>query len=314
MKYIPAFSTPWSAARFVAAALLCASTGSALAAEPEVNTAVSLRAKFVTLKDQLGQTQFQQPLYMESQESSGGVTGEIYALISYPFATVGAELNKPAQWCDIMILHINTKYCRASISNQGSVLNVNIGKKFDQPLEEAYPVIFAYRVAVNTGEFLRVRLSADKGPLSTRNYRIVLEAIPLENGRTFMHLSYAYDYGFTGRIAMQAYLATVGRNKVGFTIVGKQPDGQPEYVGGMRGLVERNTMRYYLAIEAFMGALASAPQARMEKSLHDWFAAAEHYPRQLHEMEQNDYLEMKRKEYLRQQTAVLTAAAFAPVE
>jgi len=39
----------------------------------------------------------------------------------------------------------------------------------------------------------------------------------------------------------------------------------------------------------------------MEKSLHDWFAGSERYPRQLREMEQGDYLVMKRKEYLRQQ-------------
>jgi hypothetical protein len=88
---------------------------------------------------------------------------------------------------------------------------------------------------------------------------------------------------------------------VGFTVVGKQSDGQALHIGGMRGLVERNTMRYYLAIEAFLGALSAPPQARLEKSLHDWFAAIERYPRQLHDLEQSEYLDMKRKEYLRQQ-------------
>jgi len=110
---------------------------------------------------------------------------------------------------------------------------------------------------------------------------------------------------------MQAYLGTIGRNKVGFTVVGKQDDGQPRYIGGMRGLVERNTMRYYLAIEAFLGALSSPPQARVEKSLRDWFAAVESYPRQLHEMEQGEYLAMKRREYSRQQ-AVMTGTGSAP--
>jgi hypothetical protein len=69
-------------------------------------------------------------------------------------------------------------------------------------------------------------------------------------------------------------------------------------------VVERNTMRYYLAIEAFLGALAAPPQARFEKRLRDWFAAAERYPRQLHEMEQGEYLDMKRKERLRQQAGL----------
>ncbi len=73
----------------------------------------------------------------------------------------------------------------------------------------------------------------------------------------------------------------------------------------MRGLVERNTMRYYLAIEAYLGALSAPPPARLEKSLHDWFAAIEGYPRQLHELEQGEYLAMKRNEYARAKGAAL---------
>lgn len=103
-------------------------------------------------------------------------------------------------------------------------------------------------------------------------------------------------------VAMQTYLATIGRDKVGFTVVGKQADGQPEYIGGVRGVVERNTMRYYLAIDTFLGTARAAPAARFEKSLQAWFTAVERYPRQLHEMDRDEYLDMKRAEYLRQQT------------
>lgn len=63
---------------------------------------------------------------------------------------------------------------------------------------------------------------------------------------------------------------------------------------------ERNTMRYYLAIESFLGALTAAPQDRTEKSMQAWFEAVERFPRQLHEMERAEYLEMKRREYARQ--------------
>ncbi len=109
-------------------------------------------------------------------------------------------------------------------------------------------------------------------------------------------MSYSYSYGLVARIAMGVYLATFGRNKVGFTVVATEPDGQPRYIGGMRGVVERNTMRYYLAVEAYLGAL-SVPQAvRVETSLRNWYSGIERYPRQLHEMEQAQYLDMKRKE------------------
>jgi len=107
--------------------------------------------------------------------------------------------------------------------------------------------------------------------------------------------------GAMGRMAMQMYLGTVGKDKVGFTLVGGQDSGQPTHVGGMRGVIERNSMRYYLGIEAYLGALSAPPEARVEKRLRDWFAATERYPRQLHEMEQADYLALKRRDYQRQQ-------------
>jgi hypothetical protein len=137
--------------------------------------------------------------------------------------------------------------------------------------------------------------------MGTRDYRIVLEAIPLERGQTFIHLAYTYAYGNFGRLAMQTYLATAGRSKVGFTVVGTQADGGSRYIGGMRGVVERNTMRYYLAIESFLGALSEAPPARFERRIRDWYTAIELYPLQLHEVERGDYLDMKRRENVRQQ-------------
>jgi len=271
----------------------------------EVNSAGSLRAKYAELRDQFSNNQFQKPLYLDSSESPDGVTGNVYALIDHPFATAAAALSGAGEWCEIMFLPFNTKSCRASAGDRGSVLNVRIGRKHDQPVDLAYGVAFSHRVAAQSSEYLQVRLGAEQGPLGTRNYRIVLEAVPVEKDRTFIHLSYSYGFGTMGRMAMQVYLGTTGKDKVGFTVAGTQADGQPQHIGGMRGVIERNSMRYYLAIEAFLGALSAPPQAQLEKRLRDWFAAAERYPRQLHEMEQSAYLEMKRREHQRQQAEVL---------
>jgi hypothetical protein len=103
---------------------------------------------------------------------------------------------------------------------------------------------------------------------------------------------------------MQGYLATVGRDKVGFTAIDGHAGGEPHFIGGTRGVVERNTMRYYIAIESYLGALSAPAPERREKSLRDWFASIERFPRQLHEMEQGEYLAMKRNEYSRQQTGI----------
>ena len=282
--------------------------GPALAVDAE--SAAGLSAKYTELRGQLRDNQFQKPIVLVSSETRDSVSGDMYALVEQPFATVAANLKGAGDWCEIMILHLNTKYCRASSGPQGSTLNVSIGKKHDQPVEQAYLVAFTHGVAAQTAGYLQVRLNADQGPLSTRNYRIVLEAVPVDGGRTFLHLSYSYGFGAAGRLAMQVYLGTVGSSKVGFTVTGTQADGQRQHIGGMRGVVERNTMRYYLAIEAFLGSLSVPPQARIEKRLRDWFAATERFPRQLREMERDDYLEMKRKEYQRQQAELRQPSTF----
>ena len=155
-------------------------------------------------------------------------------------------------------------------------------------------------MAVASPNYLAVQLNADEGPLSTSNYSLELQAVPLPEGKTFIHLRYAYDYGVIGRVAMQAYLSTLGRGKVGFTQV---THGQTsEYVSGMRGAMERNTMRYYLAIEAYLASLNQTTAQQLTTRLEYWFDATEAYPRQLHEVDRNAYFAMKKDEYQRQQT------------
>lgn len=278
-------------------ALLLAGSGIALA---DPKAAAGMQATYALLKAGLGANPFDRPLHLESSETRDLVRGEAHGLIDHPFGTASAALDKPDNWCDILTLHLNIKYCRPSVAGGNAMLRVGIGKKHDQALADAHRLEFAYRVDARTADYLRITLRADEGPLGTRDYRIVLEATPMEGGKTFVRLSYAYSYGVLAGVAMHGYLATIGRDKVGFTVTGKESDGGPRYVTGMRGLVERNTMRYYLAIEAFLGSRSAVPGARTEKSLRDWFAASEAYPRQLHEMERADYLDMKRREYSRQ--------------
>jgi len=284
-------------------AIAFSSAGLAFASVPDTHSAASLQAKYVSLGERLRYNPFRRALSLDSSESPDNLRGDVYALVNYPFSTVSAALHGAEDWCDVLILHINTKYCHASTDQANTVLMVRIGKKIAQPIEDAYPIEFRYRVAAATAQYLEIQLDAKKGPLSTRNYRIQLQAVPVGNDRTFLHLTYAYDYGLAGRLAMKTYLATIGSDKVGFTVIGKLPNGQPKYIGGMRGVVERNAMRYYLAIDAYLGALTSPPTLQREKRLLRWFVATEQYPRQLREVSQAAYFNMKRSEYLRQQTA-----------
>src|SRR2546427_448534 len=90
--------------------------GQSFAAEPEISAA-PLRAKYTELTKQLSNNQFQRALYLDSVESSDDLKGEIYAVVDYPFATVNGALNNSAHWCDVLILHVNIKYCHASGNN-----------------------------------------------------------------------------------------------------------------------------------------------------------------------------------------------------
>jgi len=261
----------------------------------------ALKARHAALAEQLGDNPFQRPLHLESRQAADALQGDIYAVIEQPYALAGAALQGSTHWCDILILHLNVKSCRVSSRPSGEVLNIYIGRKFEQALADAYLFEFAYRVATATPEFLRVLLEAKDGPLGTSRYRIKLEVVALDARRSFLHLSYSYAYGLAASVATQAYLATLGRNKVGFSIVVRNAEGQPVYIDGMRGVIERNTMRYYLAIEAYLSALSEPPAARKEKRLNLWHSAVEQYPAQLHELERGQYLTMKRQEIRRQQ-------------
>lgn len=283
--------------RALALGLVC---GIALVGAAGAQDAAALRARHAALRTQLDSNPFQRPLYLESSESAEALKGEIYAVIDQPYGTLAAALQGTDRWCDILILHLNVKHCQGSAA--GDRLTVMIGRKFDQPLEDAYRVDFGYRVGVARPDYLQVLLNAGSGPLGTKNYRITVAAVALDAGRSFLHLSYAYGYGTAARVAMQGYLATLGRRKVGFTITGRRADGRPIYIDGVRGVIERNTMRYYLAVEAYLGALGLPPAEQPEKRLRDWYAAIERHPVQLHELERDEYLEMKRRELKRRLT------------
>ncbi|MBG9389677.1 hypothetical protein I5803_16730 [Caenimonas sp. DR4.4] len=267
----------------------------------------SLKAKYTELQAELQDPNntFRQPVHVDSSQSGDNLSGEVYAVVPHAFKDFEAAMKDPSDWCDILILPFNTKYCHAAPGANGAqVLQVRIGRKSDQPVDEAYRIDFALQPVAASAQYFESRLTAPTGPVGTRDYRIAVSAVPLEGNKTFMHLSYSYGYGATGRFAMGAYLSTVGASKVGFTVTGKDANGQPVYIGGVRGAIERNVMRYYLAINAHLASMSAAPAQRLEKRIQTWFDSTERYPRQLREMDRSAYVAMKRTEAERQLTAL----------
>lgn len=287
-----------------AAILACTSTGNAFSQVVSTSngesSAAALLEKHAVLKPQLTQNIYHRPLVFESAESGGTVTSDVYAVLDSPFSAVSATFKKPDLWCEVLILHLNTKYCQASPEPaRPARLVVNIGKKTPQPLAETFRLEFSHQIIAETPKYLVVELHANKGPLNTTDYQLQLRAVPLSEGKTFINLRYSYGYGLAGKLAMQTYLSTLGRGKVGFTKV--TPDENSVYIGGMRGAVERNTMRYYLAIEAYLESLKHSSPQPPEARWQYWFDATEEYALQLREVDRSSYLAMKKDEYQRQQ-------------
>ncbi len=264
----------------------------------------ALRAGFERARQAAPADLFDRPLYLQSVETPEQMRGDIYSHIDLPYAELRPVMVHGESWCGVLMLHLNMQYCRATGAAGHEVLDAGIGRKFDQALDELYWLRFGLSVVRADGDYLQVALQSPTGPFGTHDYRIGVEAVPAAGGGALLHLTYAYGYGTAARWAMQAYLATLGSGKVGFSIIGRQPDGKPIPVSGLRGVLERNTLRYQLAIEAFLAAQPLPPERRRAQRLQDWFSATERYAPQLHEIDRDAYLAMKQHQAQRRLSQV----------
>ncbi len=275
------------------AALSVMLAATAPAATHPDGSAYSLRTSYWTLQSEIERNAFGRPLHLESTETPDTLAGDIHAVVDFPFATVSAALGESGNWCEILMLHPNVEQCRASESSRGgdAAISIDLGRAL-------LPMTLSYRLVSAGPDYLHLKLAADRGPIGTTDYRIELEAAPLDAQRSIVHLTFSHGYGTSARLAMQAYLATLGRSKVGFTRIGSERDGRARYVRDLRGALERNAMRYYLAIEAYLGSLSASPGERREARLEAWYASTQRYARQLHE--DAEYLDIKRRQLAKQ--------------
>lgn len=269
-------------------ALLCAF----VSGETLAQDAGALRARHAELQAKLADNPFGRSLHVESSASGSAQKGEVFAVISRPFSAVGSALARPTDWCAILELQMNIKRCDPSAEG----VSAHITRKPRDPPENAHQVDFRFERAAASADYLRVGLNAPSGPMGTRDFELRLEAAPLDNGRTFLHMGYSYVLGGFARFAMDAYLSGAGRDKVGFTVVDRTADGRPVYVDGVRGVVERSAMRYYLGIEAHLESLAAAPEKRLETRLRRWYSATTRYPQLREVVSADEYMQMKLSE------------------
>jgi hypothetical protein len=273
------------AATFALAIALSVSAASAVASESELKT------QFDALHAQLDTSTFKHPMLLQSSDTTNGRRGDVFAIVDKPIQVVSDALSDSGHWCEALLLHLNNRQCEVTKRAGGETITLKVVRKYDQPVSAAFSVPFDFRLVDSTPQHLEVGMGSTSGPLGTSNYRIALEAVAVSHERSFLHFSYSYEENFLARTATEAYLSAFGSKKVGFTLIGKTTDQKPEYIKGTRGLVERNAMRYFLAIDAYLAAPHDA-QSRWNA----WYSATELYPQQLHEMDRATYLAGKQED------------------
>lgn len=231
------------------------------------------------------------PFSIESSVSKTASRVDIYGTFKYPFDIVKNELLVPANWCEVLFPNINVRACTYKKLNDTWLLNIyNVDKLFE-PLDDAYQLNFEYRVSELQARYFDISLTAHKGPFHTKDHEFGLEAIPLDEGSTFIHLRYSYGYSSLAYLLMKLF----GGSRIGFSVTGADGNGNPVYVDGLRGSVERNVVCYYLALLAYLDTRKVPTEQRFEKRISQWYDLAGRYKKQLIEMEKEEYLTYKRQ-------------------
>lgn len=283
---------------FVVPASLCCMTQAAGEESPDARR---LLAQYQAVKPKLEGNHFGLPLDVSSQESSSSLQVVVYGIFPYPFERVTTAVGSPDNWCKVTPLHLNIKSCVSTTSGNAQHLILYSGHKQYQPPEDAYQLDFGFRIITEQPDYLHIVIKADKGPLFTKNHLITLEAAPLDQGTTFIRFSYAYSYGTIARLAIRSYFSAMGSDKLGFSTVSGGAGEKPRYVKGVRGAVERNAVRYYLALEAYLDSLKLPVAQQFEYRISRWYDLTMKFPRQLYEMDREEYLNIKRRERANQQ-------------
>ena len=271
-----------------------------LAAQAQGADLGEMQSLYRSLQPRLAQSPFQRELALDSTEASERLSGDIYATLDAPLANLELVNRSPLRWCEILLLLSNTKSCVVGRQDEAPSLQMRMGTKGPQALATTTPMNFKFETSAPQATVLETHLSSNSGPMGTKDGKLSVQAIAVGPNKSFIHLHYSYSSSLAGRLATGVYLQTLGRGKVGFSKEQAEASrpADAHWVGGVRGIIERNTMRYFMGLScALQFAGTEAPTQRFAQMAPCWYDDTERYPQQLHEMGRQDYLDMKRAEY-----------------
>ena len=227
-------------------------------------------------------TPFGNPLSWSDDQNHYRVGTET-VLRDQDWQTVRQRLRDPLTWCRIGALVPDVRDCRIETGADPSaqvVLSLRSGGG-DEPQNVAHELTIS-----ETGGVLEIRMRAPQAPLGVTDAGLDLQARNTANG-VALTLAYGYRSSLRSRLMTRAYLSTTGRNRPGISYT-LTDDGGREYVDGLRALIERNAMRYFLAV---LAALKHDGPAAAET----WYDLAATYTADLPEQDRDDYLDSRRQ-------------------
>lgn len=227
------------------------------------------------------------PIQVESEASDESSRVAISAVIPVSFAELSDFYRDDQRWCRGFFANVYVKACykkpqqvRLFYDNNDEYHALDDAFRFDYKVENQ---------SLDASHLLISLISKD-GPLGTHDYLLQLEAEPYAESKSIIRLVYKNSYGFVARSALYIYLKTLGSDKIGFS---HDADGKP--IQGIRGILERNAMRYVLSLSAYF--MNRQPGKPLQTTLKNWHDYASLFQKQLQEIPWADYRQLKLQEF-----------------
>jgi hypothetical protein len=233
------------------------------------------------------------PVQVQSSEDGNAIGAQVWGVLDVSFAKVSEVVTAPARFCDFVSLVIFVKACTHAGDLAPTTLTLYMGRKDYEDPDPDNALTFAYSVEAPNDAQRAVRLFVPEGLLGVKDNRLEFELWSVEQ-RTLVNVRTSYVASTQSKLATGTYLMTFGRNKIGFSTT-TGADGKSQPVRGVRGIIERNTMRYFLALQAYLETLDTAVEQREVARIERWFDATAQYEL-LYEVPREEYIANKTRE------------------
>ena len=240
------------------------------------------------------------PLHISSVEVDGRLDVDVFGVINQPFQRVAASLAAPRSVCEFLLLNLNVKACTYKGIGDAASLKIYVAGKGYTPPYRSLSIEPLHQVSKRSPDYMAMALDAQKGIMGSSNYHVLTEVAPYQQ-RTLVRVSSSYQGSRISNMATQAYLRTFARDKIGFSVTGFDTQGKPVYIKGLQAVIERNVVRSYMALQAYLehSQKRNRPE-QFEQRIHRWYDLTETYAMQLREVERERYFYNKRREYRNQ--------------